>query len=80
MGVYSPTCKVFIQDEELLAWLVEAVLRTKSSPALPLTAVINSPGLFPFFIEPGSVTDYVLRKNPRLVRFRQGVEQDMLGV
>ncbi len=80
LGVYSSACKVPVQNEGLLAWLVEAVLRTKSSPALPLTAVINSPGLFPFFIEPGSVTDYVLRKNPRLVRFRQAVEQDMVGV
>lgn len=79
-GVYSGTEPLHIHDETLLAWLVEAMLHAKSAPALPLVSLVNSPGLFPFFIEPGSTTDYVIRKNPRLTVFRQGVSEVMVGL
>lgn len=79
-GVYSGTDPSPVHDETLLAWLVEAMLHAKSVPALPLLGVVNSPGLFPFLIEPGSVTDYVIRKNPRLTVFRQGISEVMVGL
>ncbi len=79
-GVYSGTDPLPVNDEALLAWLVEAMLHAKSAPALPLLSVVNSPGLFPFLIEPGSVTDYVIRKNLRLTVFRQGISEIMVGL
>lgn len=47
---------------------------------LPMLSAVTSPGLFPFSIEPGIVTDYVIRKNPRLTTFRQGVSEEMVGL
>jgi len=79
-GVYTGTEPVSIKNQHLIAWFLEAVLYAKGVSSLPLLSVIDSPGLFPFYIEPGVITDYVIRQNPRLTVFRHGMNEDMVGL
>ena len=79
-GVYAGTEPISIKNQYLIAWLLEAVLYAKGVSSLPLLSVIDSPGLFPFYIEPGVITDYVIRQNPRLTVFRHGMNEDMVGL
>ena len=79
-GVYAGTEPISIKNQYLIAWLLEAVLYAKGVSSLPLLSVIDSPGLFPFSIEPGVITDYVIRQNPRLTVFRHGMSEDMVGL
>lgn len=78
-GTYSKSEPLDVVNEALLAWLVEALLHAKGS-SRPLFSLINSPGTFPFHIRPENTTDYVVRQNPRLTVFRQGVSEVMVGL
>ncbi len=79
-GVYAGTEPVSTKNQHLMAWFLEAFLYAKGVSSLPLLSVIDSPGLFPFSIEPGVITDYVIRQNPRLTVFRHGMSEDMVGL
>jgi hypothetical protein len=50
-GRYVGGAKLAVENFRLIAWLVEAWLRTGSSGSAPLKSLIDSPGLFPFRIE-----------------------------
>lgn len=79
-GVYAGTEPLPVKNETLIAWLLEAVLYAKGVTSLPVFTAVSSPGLFPFSIDPGVVTDYVIRQNSRLTTFRHGMNEDMVGL
>ncbi len=79
-GVYAGTEPLLVKNEMLIAWLLEAILYAKGVTSLPVFTAVSSPGLFPFSIDPGVVTDYVIRQNSRLTTFRHGMNEDMVGL
>ena len=75
-GVYHGAPLRPIRDQCLAAWVIEAMLLSSSSDAVPLQALAQAPALFPFAIEPLRSTE--LSCNSRLEVFRQGLDQDMV--
>ena len=75
-GVYQSTPPQLIQDQKLVAWLVEATLAAKDSDVSTLNAIAHSPALFPFAIGQLKPTD--LKGNERLELFRQGLDENMI--
>ena len=47
-GTYTPGLSLSITDEELISWLAEALLHTRSGRAASLETVLEDPALFPF--------------------------------
>lgn len=75
-GVYSAAPVHNIDDLQLKAWLVEAVLRASGAASAPVKALVQTPALFPFAL--GSPNGSLLRASGRLELFRQGLDQDVV--
>jgi hypothetical protein len=75
-GVYHGAPLRPVRDRCLAAWIIEALLLSNSSDAVPLHGLAQAPALFPFAIEP--LRSIELSCNSRLEVFRQGLDQDMV--
>src|SRR5690606_25495697 len=51
-GVYRATPPHLVENVQLTAWLMEAVLIASGTRAMPLHALMQSPALFPFTLGP----------------------------
>jgi hypothetical protein len=75
-GVYSANPKRTVDDQELGAFLLEAVLRSTGSATLALEAATIHPSLFPFVLPSLGAAD--VERLGRLELFRQGLDEDMV--
>ena len=62
---------------ELITWLVEASLHTKSGAAAPLKDLIDSPSLFPFRLKPIHAEN-LLATSPRIDVLRHGLDDELV--
>jgi len=70
-GTYVPVPRLRVSDEELLAWMAEALLRASDGGMKPIDDIRQSLAFFPFDITGADVM--TLPTNDRLDVFRQGV-------
>jgi hypothetical protein len=75
-GVYRAGAVLHVKDHNLTAWLVEAALISQGSNASALTAITQSPFLFPFILD--SLNTKQLENSVRLELLRQGLNQDVV--
>lgn len=76
-GVYVPGLVHEIKDEALSAWLVEAALLAgKSANSRTLSALVNSPSLFPFTL-PHKDWKF-LENGTRIELYRQNIDEDLV--
>ncbi len=76
-GVYVQGPTLTITQVEAVAWLVEAYLYTQPSNSASLRTVLDSPGLFPFHLEPVSAS-YLVATSGRLDVLRHGLDEDLI--
>ncbi len=77
-GIYRATRSLFVEDQQLRTWLVEAVLLANNTSAGNLRTVSQSPLLFPFTMNTLNIID--LSKTKRLEYFRQGLNEDLVAL
>ncbi len=75
-GVYLAGTTTIVQDEELLGWLIEAMLLASGSNSGILLEIMKSPALFPF--EVSHAPRPTLDKVPRLEVHRQGLDEELV--
>lgn len=75
-GVYQMTNPIHPGNNDLLAWLTEAVLISRHEYQIPLSKLCQHPILFPFAIE--AINSSILRASPRLKMLRQGLNEDVV--
>lgn len=75
-GAYRTARKVNAEDEEQMAWLIEAVLISRNVQQMPLPQILHHPLLFPVRYDNINVT--IVRANRRLKSIRQGLNEDLV--
>jgi len=73
-GVYSMAPQTVVTDEKVVAWLIEAALRSCGSNSAPLKVLTTSPMIFPFQI--GVL--HASNLTGRVELYRQGLDEDVL--
>ena len=76
-GVYRPGDRSSIRDPRLIAWMLEASLRTRSNQFAPMKDLIESPSLFPFHIR-HVPAEHVVSFSPRLDILRHGLDDNLV--
>jgi hypothetical protein len=76
---YSRASLIRVDSEELLAWLVEAVLIASGQTGMPFNHAISSPLLFPFSFDPVAAA-IITNKNPRLHVSRESLSEENIGL
>ena len=76
-GVYSQRLSVSIEDPQIISWLVEASLYTRSNGCAPLKDLVESTGLFPFRIK-HLAAESLLAASPRLDLLRHGLDDELV--
>ncbi len=75
-GVYQAAAVQLVENRKLSAWLIEAALIASDSDLKAISAISQTPALFPFIVSPLYLTD--LELNQRLELFRQGLDENMV--
>lgn len=75
-GVYRQRSKKTLKDVQLIAWLIESVLISSGNNSASLSAITNSPSLFPFNIMLS--TSRKLDQCNKLEIFRNGPDEEMI--
>lgn len=75
-GVYSANSKYSVDDTDLAAFLLEAVLRSTGSSTFALKAATAHPSLFPFILPNLGAAD--VERFGRLELYRQGLDEDIV--
>ena len=75
-GTYSPAHRLTL-SAELSSWMVEAVLVGTDAESQPVSSIRVTPQLFPFDVQ---VSAHELRRSPRLVVHRQGIDEDIVAL
>jgi hypothetical protein len=65
VGVYEPAVPIAVDDRELAAWLIEAVLLSSINGPTTLKSLIDSTALFPFRL-PRITANELLASSKRL--------------
>ena len=76
-GVYSASPSLIVDDPRLIAWLVEAFLRSRAEGSFPLKDLLDSPSLFPFRIKPMHA-ESVVASSTRLDILRHGLDDNLV--
>lgn len=76
-GQFRTTPKRCIDLPALIAWLVEAQLRSSNESPNNLSSFLNHPVFFPFQFAPLSSGE-LQRHNPRLDVMQQGLREDVV--
>jgi hypothetical protein len=71
-GIYRLATPRPVDESNLVAWLVEAVLISNGSQSMPVQLATQTPMLFPFRLIPSITT------SPRLELYRQGLDEDIV--
>lgn len=74
-GVYRPARKLPAADPHLIGWLIEAVLLGSSAGNTEITALVESPALFPFKLDLSSNVQLIINKNERLEITRHALDE-----
>ncbi len=76
-GIYYAGKSLSIEDQKLIAWLIEAALLARAQTSAPLRDLLDSPSLFPFKIK--SFNSESLRSvSARLDMLRHGLDNDLV--
>lgn len=75
-GNYEGTSPHPVKNRRLVAWLIESVLISNSSPSGSLKLIAQAPSLFPFKLSSVNTSD--LKENKRLEVYRQGLDEDIV--
>lgn len=67
-----------IKDKRIVAWIIEAMLFSEESKAGTLSALLQSPILFPFL--PAPITVHDLEKTERFEIIQQGFAEDIVSI
>ena len=77
--MYSPVPPLAIRNPKLIAWLAEAVLRSRAARAAAPRSLLSGPRLFPF--RPGLLTGEALAsKSARLDFVRHGLDDELVMI
>jgi len=76
-GTYQKAPIIPLDDPAAVAWLLEAVLRSKESSKSPFMDLVQNHALFPFQFTFISVEQF-LRHSPRVQGFRHGMDGDLV--
>jgi len=78
-GVYYPGPGLLVNEPQLVAWMIEAFLRSRSNGIMSLKELLNHPGFFPFRFSVISI-EGSLMKNPRIEVSRQSLDEIFVGL
>jgi hypothetical protein len=78
VGVYEATGARSIQDDELIAWLVEAGIHARGGSPAPWKDLVNSPALFPFQLRPTRSATALLSSSKTLQILRHGLDDELV--
>ncbi len=78
-GVYSGASTVAIEEDRLIAWLVEACLQSQNGGSAPLKDTLDNPSLFPFQIKPVS-GETMASLSPNLGILRHGLYDELIRI
>lgn len=76
-GIYITRTPLYIDDQRLIAWLIEALLYARANGSAPLKDLINSPSLFPFLIKPIHA-ERLVAASSRLDILHHGLNEDLV--
>ena len=76
-GVYAQGEQYSVEDPKLIAWLVEASLRSRVHRAAAIKDLLDSPSIFPFQLAHISA-EQVASLSPRLDILRHGLDDDLV--
>ena len=76
-GVYSAESQLSVENAQLIAWLVEAFLQSRSEDSFPLKGLLDNPSLFPFRLKPIQGNSLV-GSSSRLDILRHGLDEDLV--
>ena len=76
-GVYDQGEQYSIEEPRLIAWMVEAALRGRSSKLCTVNHLIEGPSIFPFRLARVS-PEQVASLSPRLEMLRHGLNDDLV--
>jgi len=76
-GVYSAGAILDLDDNKLIAWIVEAFLQSREGTTFPLKGVLDNPSLFPFRFKPIQAESLVA-SSTRLETLRHGLNEDLI--
>jgi hypothetical protein len=78
-GIYTASPALAIDDHRVIAWLVEASLRARSTGSAPLKELLDSPALFPFRLKP-ITAEAVRSSSAGLELVRYGLDNDLVAL
>lgn len=76
-GNYLPGTTISIDNERMIAWLVEAVLHARETGMAPFQNLLDNPSLFPFRIKPVH-TEGILAVNDRIDVLRHRLNEELV--
>lgn len=76
-GIYSAGPSLAVDDNRLIAWLVETCLQLRANGSFPLKDLLDSPSLFPFRLKPMHAESLVA-SSTRLDILRHGLDEDLV--
>ena len=78
-GFYEAGSSKFIDEPQLIAWLIRASLHAKGSGVGSLKDLIDSPSLFPFKLEPLRA-EVLVAATTEIDVFRQGLDEELVMI
>lgn len=76
-GIYTAGKPIYIDDPQLISWLIETALHARFSGSAPLRDLLDSPSFFPFRIKPIYAENFMIALS-RIEIFRQGLDEDLV--
>jgi hypothetical protein len=76
-GVYKQGLQMYLDETELVLWMMEAYLRSRPSGKAAFREMIESPSLFPFRLRQG-ISENLLAASPRLEVLRHGLDDNLV--
>ena len=76
-GVYAQAKQWSIEEPRLVAWMMEASLRSRPSGTAAARDLLDSPNIFPFRLDHISA-DYLISLSPRLAILRHGLDDSLV--
>ena len=74
-GTYAGGKPITIQNPDLKSWLAEALILSNNTNMIPMRSLGAHPAFFPFSL---SFSSQDIVNNPRLERFRQSLDEDVV--
>jgi len=78
-GIYRKGEQFSLDNPRLVAFMVEALLRSTPNGTAPIKELLNSPSLFPFLM-PHFPAEKIASLSPRLEVLRHGLDEELLMV